>query len=1199
MRLIRLIALLLFIAHVPAIATAADKEPAAALNVAIVGDDRQLTGEQIDLVAVAVSKISGITLVGREQAEAILHVGLETRAETTRYRLRLIEIRTGVRLMDWLATPDQFQPDQPELFELLEKRLHTLRTPDPQRYYVSMIGMRSEEACVGRQIEVKEDLLRRMGTILTPSLQQDLQRLPGTIVLERELLHLVQAESKRSGIELDLTAPTYVLEVGLRRCKPENNIQVTLKANAISGEKNLVRTLSLPPDDLSHIRRAVVDTFAEMLATPAAAGPGMDRKKEAELLAKRFLVMQESLPLAHVLPLAEAAYVLDPSHRNFQIATYKLPFGGDHDGDYRLWLRRHQIQFDFLQRCLKSEELTNEVILSDPDSDALCVFFGFPSAGSGGNYSRQERSEIVDEVKQLEMAKYDLVVNARRKHGKSSVGLHNQYLHWCRYFPDGRMERIKSIVDEVEQDCKAGRLNRSLNDSLYSFFFVVLKQVAGQQHWLREWLTTRDDPVYRLAGYTAQLREDKETGLETAEKALDIALFKLPVAGTLADRPAAGTIYDAARKLQRAGQLIDYLKKVSQRIEESDDSLILYRWKYDFARIIRKEEDSEDAGYYAFLLDSSRPKAQVPDPENSPWKNYDLRLCKFKCLDRYHTYPRAIYLDRTSQAEQRDEQLLLLYPVAPQPSRANRLPEPHFALVAASLYNGTVREIARLPEFGSGQVPWVHGGEYGIAAMGDRYFVSIRTSGIWMITDGGSEFLTLEDGLPGLHVETMAVMNNELYLSLKGVLAKFDPRTKKFTIIASRLSVSDQNTLDGEPFLVFQSMVPDEPHQCLWLSAYPVLNIVARERTPPIDHMTGIWKYSPDSNSIQTILRGSPSSLRLCEDSVCFSSKATASPERHRIGEIQRANGQVKWLDQFGRFGSNTRETVDTAWLHIGKHLFDNLGAYTADQKRYGSSSTAYGDFLFEYFDNGIVYGSRYHVWHARLKNAASSSIAPKKSPVALAIDDGEAQLWSREKPRKENPPEEILPDGLHPVADGCFCTSNNSKRPPVPSVIQISIDPQNEFRGFIEYDLSNVPPHFESAQMILSSRRSTGPYPVDLDVYAYKADGILTTDDWDLGKRVATVPYSRERTFSIDVTSALRTAVQSGDRYLGFGVRLARPSHGAYVVFGARQKNVPPVLKIEPEKQAAKGRPNGKCTGKKIRLMRRGRFYRRIRSRK
>ncbi|MBI4472363.1 MAG: ankyrin repeat domain-containing protein, partial [Acidobacteria bacterium] len=110
------------------------------------------------------------------------------------------------------------------------------------------------------------------------------------------------------------------------------------------------------------------------------------------------------------------------------------------------------------------------------------------------------------------------------------------------------------------------------------------------------------------------------------------------------------------------------------------------------------------------------------------------------------------------------------------------------------------------------------------------------------------QLITQKEGLPGTTVRAVGWYRGRLYLGIgcdpldgsgddQSVFAAYDPQSKHFEIIASEKSVGKENPWNGVRFLL-DDIVPDEPHDCLWLK----------------QRQGGVWKFMPTTRRFEQVV---------------------------------------------------------------------------------------------------------------------------------------------------------------------------------------------------------------------------------------------------------------------------------------------------------------------------------------------------------
>jgi hypothetical protein len=142
------------------------------------------------------------------RAEAILLLEKAAPFPVPGLRLRLVETRTSVRLLDVLLPVGDMETEVRVLSEALKRGGSKLAIPEERRRYVGVLMVKSEEP---------GEALQPFCRTLTALVEAELQRRPEVIVLERGQLQRLTAERDLTGAELQLRSAARLLEAGVRR----------------------------------------------------------------------------------------------------------------------------------------------------------------------------------------------------------------------------------------------------------------------------------------------------------------------------------------------------------------------------------------------------------------------------------------------------------------------------------------------------------------------------------------------------------------------------------------------------------------------------------------------------------------------------------------------------------------------------------------------------------------------------------------------------------------------------------------------------------------------------------------------------------------------------------------------------------------------------------------------------------------------
>jgi hypothetical protein len=161
----------------------------------------------------------------------------------------------------------------------------------------------------------------------------------------------------------------------------------------------------------------------------------------------------------------------------------------------------------------------------------------------------------------------------------------------------------------------------------------------------------------------------------------------------------------------------------------------------------------------------------------------------------------------------------------------------------------------------------------------------------------------------------------------------------------------------------------------------------------------------------------------------------------------------------------------------------------------------------------------------------------------------------------------------LEPVADGIVEDGLEAPEDGIPdavldgSVVQLLDVPRFEHRGIIEFSLANLSAPISRAKLELPVFASNGPFPFTVDVFAYSGDGLLTLADWSGGTLLQSFVYRHKKVVRLDVTSAVREALASGQQFIGFRFEFSEPSqierNGPFLAFSSIEFPPPATLRI------------------------------------
>jgi hypothetical protein len=281
-------------------------------------------------------------------ADALVLIEPEAGAAARAVRVRIVESRSGVRLLDCPLSATADASQRKCLLAELRRCVTKLRSPAGQRCYVAVIGFRSEESGSALEAEAR---------ILGVLLEQDLALLPNVVLLERSQVRHLTAEQALAGLDARIRAASLAVEGGVRRDSDGGHLLVTIAITVPGASKPKVATVRIARDDLIGGRRPIVNSVTAALDGQAVAPPPSNPVEEAGLLGERAAVLRAQRSFLEGGALCEAAYALDPTLARYAMGRkcYEdcaLDFLQPQCDRLRASLRGHRLAEQHLERRL-------------------------------------------------------------------------------------------------------------------------------------------------------------------------------------------------------------------------------------------------------------------------------------------------------------------------------------------------------------------------------------------------------------------------------------------------------------------------------------------------------------------------------------------------------------------------------------------------------------------------------------------------------------------------------------------------------------------------------------------------------------------------------------------------------------------------------------------------------------------------------
>jgi hypothetical protein len=284
--------------------------------------------------------------------------------------------------------------------------------------------------------------------------------------------------------------------------------------------------------------------------------------------------------------------------------------------------------------------------------------------------------------------------------------------------------------------------------------------------------------------------------------------------------------------------------------------------------------------------------AQLSARPAGAWAEYTVSEVKFEKPAGFGQLI-SVVVDRSPAAKQRDEELVLAFGQAGKKASIERL----------GIRGGALHRVAEVAyDFASLGRP--RSSHFALAP--DAISFTSQSPGVVLLAGNDVRRFGPEHGAPGNEVLASAWLDGSLYLGYQGALARLEPASGRFTLLASAAAVQKKSPLDGEGVFYVQDILAVPRHEC-------VLFVLSSSRAG----ISGMWKFTPRTNQWERLLPVSVfiSCLRLEEDGTVFC--------------LARPLGS--WLKEENRAANISVSSTGHAWLAIdlGQNKITSLPGFT------------------------------------------------------------------------------------------------------------------------------------------------------------------------------------------------------------------------------------------------------------------------------
>ena len=885
---------LILVGHCPVVRSG---EAARAQRWAVVASKDLQDGGLPDLLTAELSRWPSLQLVERDRIQHVLDElqlnasGLVQAERSTRFgqvsgadalvlletldqrdqkslRLRLIEVRTSVRLLDALLPRIGADKDLPAILAALKQASQKLSIPDRERRYIGLLAIKSEEP---------GEILKPFCRTLTALVEAELQRRPKLIVLERSQLSRLIAEQDLAGTELQLRGAAWLLEASLRRA--EGNRGLVLACRLLSPAHGSQRSfrVEVPSQEPVEARQQLLAEVVQALGFDGAAEP-VNLAAEATTFARRRDWFSAAYRDEEAAEMAEAALALAPTPENLRWALQAYD-GWAHGKEGALKIhealpparRLAELRLEWLRKTTRGTALRQQLDWILPFHPHVRLPLEAESAAD-----HTLRAEIDRLSQELWEALYAEAAAAPAR--RLSLLLHR--LEYAAYLSETGPQFADSLPPLIEQTggvLLETRGARSFQNPQYLTFARLLTELArqslqncqrssrgmDQRDWeldqvLPLWrrLAAHTDPAVRAAGLSALVSSAGDEGVTAARELLSLVqqwpeiayggqnVSDLLIAAALSrlrDTPAGPEFLDRllrqAEEQADATGLVRYSRTITSLVGNAPRPR-QHDWGQRILNVLDRSPPAADpagraAGFRRTIEKQLQDAGLRPAPASflaaatGPWQDYVARPISINGPGQEGGGLSAVIVDPRTEARARGDELVLV-----------------------RWYRGLSVERVGLaggkPQKFGPTVPGSPDGFRGMAvALGpEAVFLALEKQGLAMVRADGLEVFGEQHGAPTSQIMELAWFKDRLYIAYRDAFASFDPVAKSFRLLASSISVEPRNGLDGRGSFFIITLLPDEPQDCLWLCVQD--NALPRERN-------GAWRFAPDRDTYQRL----------------------------------------------------------------------------------------------------------------------------------------------------------------------------------------------------------------------------------------------------------------------------------------------------------------------------------------------------------
>jgi hypothetical protein len=848
-----------------------------------------------DLLAVELSSWDNVQLVERERIDGVLaelrlnasglvnperaaRFGQLTRADALALidvpsennkakavRLRLVDTRTSIRLLDVLLPAGDLEAEVAAMRDELKSASATLAVPPDKLRLIGLVPIASGEP---------GEFLKPFCQTLTTLVEVGLQQNPRLVVVERSELKRLTAEANLSGLPLDIRASSRLLEASIRRADGGKGMLATCRL--ISGGESQDFDLTVASGELVDLRQEIIAAVSREIGG-GEQKRGLSLAAEANVFDRRAALFRNSNRDREAAEMADAALALAPSKERLATALTH----------YASVSRANKNLFEGLEAACRHQELRLQWWAKTKPGDPIRStvrhrpLYLTDVKIPWGRFITPEIEPLIDKWYAMSQQLFDEFY-ADASSASERIALLKEQVQVAdssRKSPDmeQRVKAVSMIVGRVQAVINEEPIPKDSNGVDYGFHTMLLMSAVDFRN---AWVNLRDrrGRLRTLEGLSIDLGPADERAVQVAELYEQAFHSNNPDAAvrflSLIDEWPPSELGPSFQSGKRAAEKLrlrsyfswlrsrvlkrypdiaaPYVKSVLRHSEESGDAkrlLALARMLTHLPVKIPAQEREEFASRILEVIDNPKYSRHVSDvamlkrfagrygrreempafafdKRQGPWQQYVRIPIKLSVVNL-----KSVFVDHRADASRAGGRLVVLW--------SNN----QVVIERVSLDSNTPRKTGRvIPFLGSTGHSQGHQMAFGPNAL----FVTSGTGGFTMLQKDALEVITEEDGAPSGEIWSMAWYKNRLLLGYKNAFASFDPKTKAFQLLASGTSFEPRNPIDGHGSFFIRYLLSDEANGCVWIF---IQDNAGADRT-------GVWKFVPETGTYQKLASG-------------------------------------------------------------------------------------------------------------------------------------------------------------------------------------------------------------------------------------------------------------------------------------------------------------------------------------------------------